>query len=253
MWCWIWKRLHTREAVGSRLYLYLQMKTIGLIGGLSWLSTIDYYRLLNEMVNERLGGIEAGKIIIYSVNFGEIKTLTEADRWDEIEQLMCKAARKLEQAGADCLLIGANTMHRIADAIQATVNIPILHVAEEAGKEITKKGLTKVALLGTKYTMQLDFYKNKLAALGIETIIPGEEAIGFINHAIYNEMGKGLFLPETKARFLAIIDQLTKEGAQGIILGCTEIPILVKQEDCSVLLFDTTRIHSAAAVDFALK
>jgi aspartate racemase len=229
------------------------MKTIGLIGGLSWLSTIDYYRLLNEMVNERLGGIEAGKIVIYSVNFGEIKTLTEADRWDDIERLMCEAARKLEEAGADCLLIGANTMHRIADAIQAAVSIPVLHVAEEAGKEIKKKGLTNVALLGTKYTMQLDFYKNKLAAQGINTIIPGEEEIAFINHAIYNEMGKGVFLPETKARFLTIIDDLAKEGAQGIVLGCTEIPILVKQADCSVPLFDTTRIHSAAAVDFALR
>jgi aspartate racemase len=229
------------------------MKTIGLIGGLSWLSTIYYYRLLNEMVNERLGGIEAGKIVIYSVNFGEIKTLTEADRWDDIERLMCEAARKLEEAGADCLLIGANTMHRIADAIQAAVSIPVLHVAEEAGKEIKKKGLTNVALLGTKYTMQLDFYKNKLAAQGINTIIPGEEEIAFINHAIYNEMGKGVFLPETKARFLTIIDDLAKEGAQGIVLGCTEIPILVKQADCSVPLFDTTRIHSAAAVDFALR
>lgn len=228
------------------------MKTIGLIGGLSWLSTIDYYRLLNEMVNERLGGIEAGKIIIYSVNFGEIKTLTEADRWDEIEKMMRFAAGKLEDAGAECLLIGANTMHRIADGIQAAVTIPVVHVAEETAKEVKKKGLTKVALLGTKYTMQLDFYKEKLAAQGISTIIPGEESIAFINHTIYNEMGKGLFLPETKARFLSIIDSLSKEGAQGIILGCTEIPILIRQEDCHVPLFDTTRIHSAAAVNFAL-
>lgn len=228
------------------------MKTIGLIGGLTWLSTLDYYRQLNEMVNERLGGVEAGQIIVYSVNFGEIKVLTEAGRWDEIARQISRVAKKLEQAGADCILIGANTMHKIADEIQAAVAIPVIHIAEEVAASINEKKLSRVALLGTKYTMQLDFYKNKLAAKGISTIIPNEGEIEIINTAIYTEMGKGIFTPATKAKFLEIINRLIREGAEGIILGCTEIPILVKQEDCTVPVFDTTRIHAQAAVKFAL-
>lgn len=229
------------------------MKTIGLIGGMTWLSTLDYYRMLNEMVNQRLGGVDAAKIILYSVNFGEIKILTEEDRWDEIERILSTAAVKMEQAGADCIMIGANTMHKMAPGIQSAVQIPVIHIAEEVGKVIRKKGLSKVALLGTKYTMQMDFYKEKLSRQGIETLIPGQEDIDIINTAIYNEMGKGIFRPETKAKFLTIIGKLVQDGAQGIILGCTEIPILIKQDDCSVPVFDTTRIHSQAAVDFALK
>jgi aspartate racemase len=228
------------------------MKTIGLIGGLTWLSTLDYYRLLNEMVNKQLGGVEAGQIIVYSVNFGEIKVLTEAGQWDEIAKQISGAAKKLEQAGADCILIGANTMHKIADEIQAAVAIPVIHIAEEVAASIKEKKLSRVALLGTKYTMQLDFYKNKLAAKGISTIIPNEAEIEIINTAIYTEMSKGLFTPGTKAKFLEIIERLIHEGAEGIILGCTEIPILIKQEDCSVPVFDTTRIHAKAAVKFAL-
>ncbi|MBL7708281.1 MAG: aspartate/glutamate racemase family protein [Chitinophagaceae bacterium] len=228
------------------------MKTIGLIGGLTWLSTLDYYRLLNEMVNQQLGGVEAGQIIVYSVNFGEIKVLTEAGQWDEIAKQISGVAKKLEQAGADCILIGANTMHKIADEVQAAVAIPVIHIAEEVAASIKAKGLSRVALLGTKYTMQLDFYKNKLAVKGISTIIPNETEIEVINTAIYTEMGKGIFTSDTKAKFLGIIQRLISEGAEGIILGCTEIPILVKQEDCTVPVFDTTRIHSQAAVRFAL-
>lgn len=228
------------------------MKTIGLVGGLTWLSTLDYYRLLNEMVNQQLGGVEAGQIIIYSVNFGEIKVLTEAGQWDEIARLISGVAKKLEQAGADCVLIGANTMHKIADTIQSAVTIPVIHIAEEVALSIKEKGLSRVALLGTRYTMQLDFYKDKLAAKGISTIIPDEAEIETINTAIYTEMGKGIFTPSTKTKFLEIIRRLTNEGAEGIILGCTEIPILIKQEDCAVPVFDTTRIHSQAAVRFAL-
>lgn len=228
------------------------MKTIGLIGGLTWLSTLDYYRLLNEMVNQQLGGVEAGQIIVYSVNFGEIKVLTEAGQWDEIAKQISGVAKKLEQAGADCILIGANTMHKIADEVQAAVAIPVIHIAEEVAASIKAKGLSRVALLGTKYTMQLDFYKNKLAVKGISTIIPNEAEIEVINSAIYTEMGKGIFTSDTKAKFLGIIQRLISDGAEGIILGCTEIPILVKQEDCTVPVFDTTRIHSQAAVRFAL-
>lgn len=229
------------------------MKTIGLIGGLTYLSTLDYYRLLNEMVNEKLGDAEAGKIILYSVNFGEIKALTQSGQWGEIETIICEAAKKLQVAGADCILIGANTMHKIADQVQQVVSIPVIHVAEVVGHEIKKKNLSTVALLGTKYTMQLDFYKNKLAKLGIQTLIPNEKDIDVVNDAIYNEMSKGNFLPETKEKYMTIINKMIAQGAEGIILGCTEIPILIKQNDCPVPVFDTTRIHSQAAVDYVLE
>ena len=228
------------------------MKIIGIIGGLTWLSTADYYRLINQQINEKLGGVEAGKIIIYSVNVAEIKVLTENNDWDGIAAIMKEVARKLESAGADCILIGANTMHKIADEVQGAINIPLIHIAEETANVIESKGLQKVALLGTKYTMQLDFYTKKLAAKGIETIIPGEEDIAYINNAIYTEMGKGIFLPETKDRFIQIIDKLQHAGAEAVILGCTEIPILIKQEDVEVPVLDTTEIHVDAAVKFAL-
>ena len=232
-------------------YLH-QMKTIGLIGGITWLSTLDYYRLLNQKINQQLGGVNSAKLIISSVNFDEIKTLTLADDWDGLTVIMRKEAKRLEEAGADCILIGANTMHNIADEVQASINISLIHVAEETGKEITRLQLKKVALLGTKYTMQLSFYKNKLAAQGIETIIPNEKDIEYINSAIYTEMGKGIFPPERKEEFINIINKLKAEGAEGVILGCTEIPILIKQEDSPIPVFDTTAIHATAAVNFAL-
>jgi aspartate racemase len=228
------------------------MKTIGIIGGLSWLSTIEYYRLINEQVNERLGDVNSAKIILYSVNFSEIKMLTQQDRWEEIATIISNIARNLQRAGADCILIGANTMHKIAAQIQEAITIPIIHIAEVTAAEIKKQKLKKVALLGTKYTMQLDFYKDKLGAEGITTIIPGEDDITFINDAIYIEMGKGIFLPTTKGKFLNIINALVMSGAEGVILGCTEIPLLIKQADCAVAVFDTTMIHATAAVEFAL-
>jgi len=229
------------------------MKTIGIIGGITWFSTIDYYRLINQQVNERLGGVTSAKIIVWSAEFGEIKRLTVDDNWDGLAAIVSGAAQKLEQAGADCILIGANTMHKIADTVQATVHIPLIHIAEVTADAVAKKQLKKVALLGTKYTMQLDFYTQKLADKGIETIIPADAAdIEFINDAIYEEMGKGLFLPQTKAGFIRIIHALVAQGAEGIILGCTEIPILIKQEDSPVPVFDTTAIHVNAAVAFAL-
>lgn len=228
------------------------MKTIGIIGGLTWLSTADYYRLINQQVNEKLGGVEAGKIIIYSVNFAEIKVLTENNDWDGIAAIMKEVARKLESAGADCILIGANTMHKIADEVQGAINIPLIHIAEETARVIESKGLHKVALLGTKYTMQLDFYTKKLAAKGIETIIPEEADIAYINNAIYTEMGKGIFLPKTKDCFIQIIDKLQHVGAEAVILGCTEIPILIKQDDVDLPVLDTTAIHVDAAIKFAL-
>ena len=228
------------------------MKTIGIVGGLTWHSTLDYYRLLNEEVNRRLGGYHAAKIILNSVDFAEIKVLTEKEDWDGIATIMCNAARSIEAAGASCIMLGANTMHNIADKVIASINIPLIHIADAVAIVIKNKSLKKVALLGTKYTMQMDFYKSILAKHGIETIIPSEEDIEYINKSIYVEFSKGIFLPETKKQYLHIIDTLVAQGAEGIIFGCTEIPILVKQEDCSVPVFDTGYIHAMAAVDFAL-
>ncbi len=228
------------------------MKTIGLIGGITWLSTLDYYRLINQMMNEKLSGDASAKILMSSLNFEEIKSLTIAEDWDGIASVMLTEVTKLEEAGADCILLCANTMHKIAEEIEVSLSVPLIHIAVETGKEIVNKQLSTVALLGTRYTMQLDFYKDKLAEQGIKTIIPNEEEIHYINAAIYNEMGNGIFLPERKEGFLKIINRLISEGAEGIILGCTEIPILIKQKDVSVPVFDTTAIHSAAAVEFAL-
>ncbi len=178
------------------------MKTIGLIGGITWPSTQEYYRLLNQLVNERMGGVASAKIILISLEFGEIKRLTEAYDWNGLKKILCEAAKKIENAGADCLLVCANTMHNLADAIQAAISIPLIHVAEETGKSILKSKIRKVALLGTKYTMQLPFYKESLAKQGIETIIPDQQDIEYINNAIYTEMGKGIFLPERKKEFI---------------------------------------------------
>ena len=228
------------------------MKPIGLIGGLTYVSTIEYYRFLNEITNEKLGDAEAAIIIMYSVNFGEIKTLTEAEDWGNISKMMIDAAKKIENAGAACLLLGANTMHKIADEVQASIKIPIIHIAEAVAKVIHGNGLKKVGLLGTRYTMQLSFYSDHLSKYGIETIIPERDDVEFLNYTIYNEFSKNIFSAETKAAYLAIISKLKQRGAEGIILGCTEIPTLIKQADCDIPLFDTVKIHAEAAVEYVI-
>jgi aspartate racemase len=228
------------------------MKTIGLVGGLTWHSTIDYYRIMNQQVNERMGGDTAANVVIYSVNFGEIRELTQGGNWARIAAVISEAARKTEAAGAACLLLGANTMHHIAEEVAAAVSIPLIHIADATSKAITAKNIRTVALLGTRYTMQFDFFRNKLASHGIKTMVPPEAAADIINTSIYEELGKGILLPETKARYTRIISQLVQEGAEGVILGCTEIPLLIKQEDCPVPVFDTTLLHATAAVDFSL-
>jgi len=228
------------------------MKSIGLIGGLTYVSTIEYYRYINELANEKIGGNETIEIIMYSVNFGEIKVLTEAGDWKKISDIICQVALTIEQAGASCLLIGANTMHKIADEVQATLNIPVIHIAEAVAKAILKKGLRKVGLLGTRYTMQLGFYTDHLAKYGIETIIPEQEDVEYINYTIYNEFSKNMFTAEAKANYLKIISKLREMGAEGIIGGCTEIPILIKPGDCTIPIFDTAKIHSEAAVEYVL-
>lgn len=228
------------------------MKTIGLIGGVTWLSTAEYYRILNEMVNAREGGVSSARIIVFSVNFQEIKTLTEAGDWNSIAGIMCDAARRLERAGADCILLGANTMHKIADAVQEAVAIPLIHVAVVTASAIKQQQIRTVALLGTKYVMQQEFYRQKLEEQGLQVLIPSQADIEYINNAIYTEFAKGVFTEEAKQRFLQIIDTLVAQGASGAIFGCTEIPILLKQEDCSIPVFDTTLLHATAAVDFVL-
>lgn len=228
------------------------MKKIGLIGGITWVSTLDYYRLLNEMVNEKRGGSESAEILLHSLNFGPIKKFTEDGDWKSIEEIVTNSARTLEKAGAGCVLLGANTMHKIAPQVQAAINIPLINIASVAAKSIREKGLKKVALLGTKYTMQLDFYKNALAQNDIGTLIPDVDDIEKINYAIYNELGKNIFKPETKSTFVRVINDMTSKGAEGVILGCTEIPLMIKQSDSPIPVFDTTRLHAKEAVEFAL-
>jgi aspartate racemase len=230
------------------------MKKIGLVGGISWTSTLDYYRYINEAVNKSLGGVNFAECIIYSINFNDFQKYNAAYDWDATYELMLNAAMNLEKAGADVILLGANTAHIVADRVAAKIQSPLLQVTTATAKAIHKKGLQKVGLLGTVYTMELDFYKDKLKANGIESIIPEDKADrDFIEDVLRYELGKGILNPESKKRFLQMIDQLIARGAEGIILGCTEIPLLIKQEDISVPAFDTTRIHAEAAVEFSLQ
>ncbi len=228
------------------------MKTLGLIGGTTWLSTIDYYRYINEGINERTGGAEYAKCIIYSFNFTEIKNLADANDWDRILQLVTKACNQQEQIGAEAIVLCANTMHYIAGGLKKQINLPVINIVEATACEIKKHNLKKVALLGTRFTMDFDFYKVKLAEQNVETIIPAEDDRKFIHSSIFDELGKNIFKPDTKERYIKIINGLVEQGAEGVILGCTEIPLLIKQEDLNIPAFDTTKIHSRAAVEFAL-
>ncbi len=228
------------------------MKTIGLIGGLTWVSTVEYYNILNSEISKRLGGHNAANIILHSVNFGEYKQLADAGRWDEIGSRLNDVALKLESAGAEMLVICSNTPHKVAGLITESLNIPFIHIADAAAKEISSAGINKAALLGTRFTMEETFYSNKLAERGIETIIPDETERKLIHNSIFNELAKNIFLPETKSAYIQIINGLVERGAQGIILGCTEIPLLIKQKDSPVPVFDTTLLHANAVLEFAL-
>jgi len=228
------------------------MKTIGLVGGTGWISTIDYYRIINSEVNRRLGGQTTGKVILYSVDFGEIEAFQAKGDFDGVGALLTDAAKKLVSIGADCILLCANTMHMHAERVQAAVPAPLIHIVEATAKQIRIKGMKKIGLLGTKMTMERDFYRKKLNDAGIEVVVPEKDEREFIQRTIHDELVKTLFLPKSKQGFLDIIQNLKRQGAEGVVLGCTEIPLLVKQEDTSLPVFDTTRIHSLAAVDFAL-
>ena len=228
------------------------MKTIGLIGGTSWISTIEYYRIINQLTNERLGGLNSAKILLYSINFEEFKPPADPNGWGPVADMLTGIARRLENAGADCLLLCANTPHMAADSVQKKIRIPLLHIAEMTAREVVKQKLTTVGLLGTKFTMELPFFKNKLSNSNIQTLIPNDADREFIHASIYAELGKGVFAVETKKRYLQIIEELKTRGARGVVFGCTEIPMLLHQSDCDIPVFDTTAIHSRSAVDFAL-
>lgn len=229
------------------------MKTIGLIGGMSWESTVPYYQIINETVREHLGGLHSAKIILYSVEFDEIEKYQSANQWDKAAEVLGKAAHGLELAGADFILICTNTMHKIYREIQAAVSVPVYHIAELIADELAKQNIAKVGLLGTRYTMTEDFYKKVLTERGIEVLIPEKnEDIQMINTVIFDELCQGIIREEAKQEYLRVIDELTARGARGIILGCTEIGLLVQQKDTDTPLFDTTYIHARAAAEKAL-
>ncbi|MDO5079043.1 aspartate/glutamate racemase family protein [Streptococcus minor] len=228
------------------------MKTIGLIGGMSWESTASYYQLINETIKEKLGGLHSAKILLYSVDFAEIERYQASGDWDKSAEVLSQIAQNLEQAGADFIVICTNTMHKVAPQIQKTISIPILHIAQATADALLENGIKKVGLLGTKYTMTQDFYKEKLFEAGLDVVIPDQAGVEEVNRIIYDELCLGQIEESSKQAYLAIIDDLKNAGAEAVILGCTEIGLLVQQEDTDVPLFDTTEIHAQKAAEFAV-
>lgn len=229
------------------------MKTIGLIGGMSWESTVSYYQIVNEVVREQLGGLHSAKVLLYSVDFQEIEECQANGAWEKSADILAAAALNLEQAGADFIVICTNTMHKIAPQIQANIHIPILHIAEATAEKLLAQKISTVALLGTKYTMKQDFYKDKLIAAGINVLIPDDTDVELVNRVIYKELCLGVISHESKQEYLRIISKLKDKGAQGVILGCTEIGLLIHQEDCVLPVFDTTQIHGCKAAMYAIE
>lgn len=229
------------------------MKTIGLIGGMSWQSSVVYYQVINRRTNELLGGSHSARSLIYSVDFDEIARLQHEGRWDDLKRIMVDAAERLARGGADFFLIGANTMHIFAEETERAAGIPLLHIGDAVGRAVRDAGFRKVGLLGTRFTMEKDFLKGRLLEkFGIETVIPDAEDREVVHSVIYNELVNGEIRGESRSEYLKIIDKLTANGAEGVILGCTEIPLLVSTKDTDAVLFDTTRIHAESAVDLAL-
>lgn len=229
------------------------MKTIGLLGGMSWESSVTYYQIINEYVKRELGGLHSAKLLMYSVDFAEIEKCQAEGDWERSAELLINAAKRLERGGADFLVICTNTMHKIAPQIAGAVSLPILHIAEVTAELLLKRGVRTVALLGTKYTMTQDFYKKKLIEAGIDVLIPDAAGVETVNDVIYGELCLGVISEKSREKYLKIIDGLAARGAQGVILGCTEIGLLLRQEDCPLPVFDTTRIHAEAAARRALE
>ena len=231
----------------------MNLKTIGLIGGMSWESTVTYYKIINETVKEKLGGLHSAKCILYSVDFQEIEECQANGNWEKSGEILGEAAYNLEKAGADFIVICTNTMHKVVNQIKEKISVPILHIAEMTAEKILEKGIKNIALLGTKYTMEQDFYKSKLIEKGINVIIPDKNDIETINEVIYDELCLGTINFNSKKKFLEIVDKLRSKGAEGIILGCTEIGLLIKNEDTDVPLFDTAIIHAEQAAMYSIK
>ena len=230
----------------------MNLKTIGLIGGMSWESTVTYYKIINETVKEKLGGLHSAKCILYSVDFQEIEECQANGNWEKSGEILGEAAYNLEKAGADFIVICTNTMHKVINQIKEKISIPILHIAEMTAEKILEKGLKNIALLGTKYTMEQDFYKSKLIEKEINVIIPDKNDIEIINKVIYDELCLGTINSNSKKKFLEIVDKLRSKGTEGIILGCTEIGLLIKNEDTDVPLFDTAVIHAEEAAIYSI-
>ena len=229
------------------------MKTMGLIGGMSWESSLEYYRIVNETVKEKLGGLHSCKCLMYSVDFGVIEALQHQNKWDELTKLMIEAAQNLKHGGADFIVICTNTMHKMAPEIETATELNVLHIADFTGAAISKDQIQKVGLLGTRFTMEGDFYKKRLKDnYDIEVIIPEDTDRQIIHDIIYNELCLGVIKDDSRQKYIDIINKLCANGAEGIILGCTEIPLLIKQSDVLIPVYDTTKIHAESAVDFAL-
>lgn len=228
------------------------MKTIGLLGGMSWESTQTYYRLINEGVKSRLGGLHSAKLVLYSVDFAEIEALQHKGDWPATARILSGAALSLENAGADFLMIGTNTMHKVAPEIEEATNIPLLHIAEATANVLTQDNIQRVGLLGTRFTMEQAFYRERLEAAGIEVVTPDAAQRAEVHRVIYEELCQGKIQAASREAYLTVINSLAKQGAQAVILGCTEIGLLIKQTDTSVPLYDTTAIHAAQAVNQAL-
>ncbi|HYD19908.1 MAG TPA: aspartate/glutamate racemase family protein [Flavipsychrobacter sp.] len=229
------------------------MKTLGLIGGMSWVSTIDYYKYINEGINAKLGGLNFAQCLIYSFNYQEIVSNGQSGNIEASQQRLEDIAAMLEADGADAIVLCANTAHMAAERLEKRLKIPVIHIGTVTATAVKKQGLNKVILLGTKFTMEKDFIKDKFREQEIDVLVPGEEDRIFIHHTIHEELGRGLVKPETKTRYLQIINDLVAQGGQGVILGCTEIPLLIDQSDLSIPAFDTMKIHADAAVGFVLQ
>jgi len=229
------------------------MRTIGLIGGMSWESTVPYYQHINRIIGEKLGGLHSARLVLHSIDFHDLEILQHEGRWDEAGEMLAGAAASLERAGADCLLICANTMHKVAPAVEAAVRIPLLHIADATGEAVRRRGIRRVGLLGTKFTMEETFYRSRLSErFGLDVIIPGAEARDVVHAVIYEELCRGIIADTSRDRYRQIVKDLQAAGAEGVILGCTEIGLLLGDEDAEVPLFDTTRLHAEAAAAFAL-
>ena len=228
------------------------MQTIGLIGGMSWESSLEYYRLINQFVKEKLGGMHSAQSLLYSVDFEPIQQLQHKNEWEKLTEMMIGAAKQLEKGGADFIVICTNTMHKMAEDVEANISLPLIHIADATAEAIKFQNLKKIALLGTRFTMEQDFYKKRLANRHhLEVIVPGNEEMDIVHKIIYQELCMGQIKADSKLAYQNIINNLQLNGAEGVILGCTEIPMLIKQEDVSIPLFNTTAIHAKKAVEQA--